>query len=305
MDWIARHPTALAAAAALAILWILEGLYPLFVHRRSRSAHGAQNISLGLINAAVRVSFFPAALVMVSATTERHDFGLLRAASLPSWGVAIAGVLLLDLAGYAWHVASHQWKWLWRFHAVHHHDDAVDSTTAFRFHLGDVLMGSLVTLTMVALLGLQVWHVFLYEVLLVPLSIFHHGNIRIPARLDRRLQRLIVTPRMHWVHHSQWVKETDSNYAPIFSFWDRLFGTFRERRDSRRIRFGLQGYDTKDHATLRGCLTTPLGRIKSMPGWDTARAAPSHAHTTPPPDVVVVTNGATPDPTPATQHIAR
>src|SRR5207247_2445524 len=85
-------------------------------------------------------------------------------------------------------------------------------------------------------------------------------------RADRALRWVVVTPRMHWVHHSRWQPETDSNYAGIFSFWDRLFGTFRLRQDPATLELGLDGYDAAIHATLRGCLATPFGPIKSRPG---------------------------------------
>jgi sterol desaturase/sphingolipid hydroxylase (fatty acid hydroxylase superfamily) len=268
-NWIAMHLSASAAAAALTVLWLAEGLYPVFAHGRSRRAHGMRNVVLGLINGGARALFFPAALVMVATTTMRFDAGLLRMVPLPAWVGWVMGIVLLDLAGYAWHVASHQWPLLWRFHAVHHHDDAVDSTTAFRFHFGDVMIGSFVTLAVVGVLGLRVEHVLFYELLLIPLSIFHHGNIRLPGGVDRVLRWLIVTPRMHWVHHSRWIAETNSNYSPLFSLWDRVFGTFRVRGDPAGIRFGLDGYTEDDRATLLGCLATPLLPIKSESGRDT------------------------------------
>ncbi len=272
-QWFVTHPSVLTAAIALSLLWLAEATVPFFLHRRRRGSHGGRNVALGLMNGTLRALFFPAALVLVTGAAESRELGLLRMTALPAWAQAVLALVLLDLAGYGWHVACHQWRFLWRFHAVHHHDDSVDSTTAFRFHAGDVLIGSLVTLVAAGVLGLQVQHVLLYEAVLVPLSIFHHGNIRVPQRLDRVLRRVIVTPSIHWVHHSRWVAETDSNYAGIFSFWDRLFGTLRLRDDPAQIRMGLDGYRAADHATLRGCLMTPFAPIKSLPGRDTRARA--------------------------------
>lgn len=262
------HATTVGAAIALALLWFAEALFPFFVGRRARGAHGTRNLTLGIIGGAVRATFFPAGLVLVTAALDALGLGVLRLVPLPAWAQAVLAVLLLDLATYAWHVASHHWRFLWRFHAVHHHDDSVDSTTAFRFHAGDVLATALVTLCVVGALGLRVEHVLLYEALLIPLSIFHHGNIRLPARVDRALRWVIVTPSLHWVHHSRWVAETDSNYAGIFSFWDYLFGTLRVHEDPASLRVGLDGYAERDHSTLAGCLLTPFGPIKSRAGSD-------------------------------------
>ena len=74
------------------------------------------------------------------------------------------------------------------------------------------------------------------------------------------------SPAMHVVHHSRWQPETDSNYGAVFSFWDRLFGTFRLRRDPTRIEFGIDGYDERDTRTFAGLLRTPFGPIKSTYG---------------------------------------
>jgi sterol desaturase/sphingolipid hydroxylase (fatty acid hydroxylase superfamily) len=266
MHWFATYPSPFAAAVALGLLWLTESLYPFFRPERSRHAHGVRNLALGLFIGLLRSTFFPAALFLVATAAADRSWGVLNWLHAPAWAAAIAAVLLLDLVNYAWHVASHQWRWLWRFHAVHHHDESLDSTTAFRFHAGDVLFNAIVILIAVAILGLRVEHVLLYEAILLPVSIFHHGNIRIPERIDRPLRAAIVTPRMHWVHHSRWFRETDSNYSGVFSFWDRLFGTFRLREDPATLRIGLDGYEASDHATLRGCLATPFGPIKSLRG---------------------------------------
>ncbi|MGE3108911.1 MAG: sterol desaturase family protein [Phycisphaerales bacterium] len=274
LEWAAEHPRALVAGAALGLVWTAESLFPLVALPRPRGVHAGRNIALGLINSAVRILLFVPALLAVTSWAQAQGFGLLRWAALPAWLVAVAAVVLLDLAGYAWHVASHFCPLLWRFHVVHHHDDAVDSTTAFRFHLGDVLAGSLVTVVIAGALGLHVWHVLLYESILIPLSIFHHGNVRLPHRIELALERIIVTPRMHRVHHSAWHAETDSNFAAVFSFWDALFGTLRRRPDTHRVRVGLDGYSSRDNSTLLGCLKTPLGPIKSRPGSSTLSEAP-------------------------------
>jgi sterol desaturase/sphingolipid hydroxylase (fatty acid hydroxylase superfamily) len=269
MDFLSWRPppSAIAAAISLGLLWMIEGLWPFFTRHR-RGKHGLRNVGLGLINGGARVLFYPALLLLVTTATRVYDVGLLHQIAIPPWSEFLIAVLTLDLVGYAWHIACHQCRFLWRFHAVHHHDDEVDSTTAFRFHVGEVVASSLITIAAAGVLGLGMLHVLVYEALVVPLSIFHHGNARLPARLDRVLGWVIVTPRMHWVHHSRWVRETDSNYSGIFSFWDRLFGTLREREDPQRLHLGLDGYLAKDQ-TLRGCLLTPFGPVKSKPGRDT------------------------------------
>ena len=68
----------------------------------------------------------------------------------------------------------------------------------------------------------------------------------------------IVTPHMHKVHHSRNQMETDSNYSNIFSFWDRLFGTYTGQVDFQKLRFGLDGFDVTEKQTLTGLLKMPF-----------------------------------------------
>jgi sterol desaturase/sphingolipid hydroxylase (fatty acid hydroxylase superfamily) len=247
-------------------MWLAESVFPFFVRGAGRAQHDARNMALGAVNGLVRAAFFPAALLAIATFGEERHLGAMRWIGAPGWAAAGAAVLLLDLMNYAWHIASHRWRFLWRFHIVHHHDAAVDASTALRFHAGDVFFNMLVVLAVAAVLGLRVEHVLLYEAILLPLSIFHHANLALPERWDRVLRAVIVTPRMHWVHHSRWREETDSNFSGIFSFWDRLFGTFRVGVDPGTLDLGLDGYSSAIHGTLRGCLLTPFGPVASERG---------------------------------------
>jgi hypothetical protein len=64
-----------------------------------------------------------------------------------------------------------------------------------------------------------------YELVFQANSLFHHSNVRLPIRMERLLNLVAVTPRMHGVHHSQVRDETNSNYSVVFSCWDRLHRT--------------------------------------------------------------------------------
>lgn len=270
--------TPLVGAVALSILWLAEGFGGLWLHGPERVRHGARNVAMGAINAVVRALFLPGLLLGVTVAARQSGFGLLNRTEWPAWVELAAAVLLLDLWGYVWHVVSHHIPLLWRFHAVHHHDAQMDSTTALRFHFGDIVLASLSLLAVAPLLGVSVPQILVYELILIPSSIFHHANVRLPRNVDRALGWVIVTPSMHIVHHSRWHVETDSNYSAIFSFWDRLFGTLRRSADPGSIRPGLDGYRVRDHATLRGMLATPLGRIRSQPGRAPGERARRHVH---------------------------
>jgi sterol desaturase/sphingolipid hydroxylase (fatty acid hydroxylase superfamily) len=63
---------------------------------------------------------------------------------------------------------------------------------------------------------------------------------------------------MHKVHHSREQKETDSNYSNIFSFWDKLFGTYTAEADFMKLRYGLEGFDDRKRQSLSGLLSMPF-----------------------------------------------
>ena len=84
-------------------------------------------------------------------------------------------------------------------------------------------------LGVVAALGAPAVAVLAFEVLLNATSMFNHSNVRMPARLDRALRWIVVTPDMHRVHHSVAARETNSNFGFNLPWWDRLFGTYRDQ----------------------------------------------------------------------------
>jgi len=249
-----------AAAAGLAVLWMLEGIAPMFEGRQARGRHGVSNLALGLGNAVLNAAVFAAATLLVTEWASARSFGLLHA--LPLEGVArtILAVVLFDLWQYAWHRLNHAVPLLWRFHAVHHADRDLDVTTGLRFHTGEIVLSSLARLAVLPLLGLTVQEVLIYETVLLPIILFHHSNVRIPGVIDRSLRWLIVTPWMHWVHHSDYQPETDSNYASVLSVWDRLFGSFRLRDDPSDLSLGLEHVEREEWSTLTGMLAMPFRR---------------------------------------------
>lgn len=247
----------LQAAVLILCLWI-ESLAPLFMDRSpaQRLRHGARNLAIGLLNGAVLTFFFWQWIVFVSQWGQPHRFGLLNELDLAPGSRAIAGFLLFDLWMYVWHRANHGVPFLWRFHRVHHTDPALDSTSAYRFHVGEMLLSTLLRLAVIPVLGIRLPDLVLYELVLSPIIIFHHSNINLPEALDRQLRCVLVTPGMHRVHHSDVRDETNSNYASVFSFWDRVCRTYR-RRNNAGLRYGLKEFRAPRWDTLRGILIQP------------------------------------------------
>ena len=247
------------AAVVLGLLWVLEGLVPMFEGRRDRARHSASNVVLGVVNAGVAAVLFAGATLAATAWARENSFGVLHWARLDGVAAAAAAFLLIDLWQYAWHRLNHRLPFLWRFHAVHHADRDLEASSGLRFHTGEIVLSSVARLAVLPLLGASIWHVLLYEAVLLPVILFHHANVRMPEGADRRLRWLLVTPRMHWVHHSRHRPETDSNYASVFSFWDRVFGSFRLSRRPGALRLGLDGMQDREWATLPGMLAMPFG----------------------------------------------
>jgi sterol desaturase/sphingolipid hydroxylase (fatty acid hydroxylase superfamily) len=246
------------AAVILAVLWTLEGLWPLVADRHGRTIHYAGNIALGLLNAAVTSALFATLLHNATATAAAADFGLLRWTGLNGWMGWAAALLLFDGWQYLWHRLNHRVPLLWRFHAVHHCDTEINASTALRFHVVEVALSSITRLAVLPLLGMELRHLVAYELVLLPVILVHHSNLRVPKRIDHAFRIVIVTPRVHWVHHSEFQPETDSNYSSVLSIWDWLFRTFRLRSNAEEIRLGLEDFEEREWRGALNALKIPF-----------------------------------------------
>ena len=251
---------AVVTAVALALLWMGESLIPLVENRRSRAAHGGANLALGIGNGALHSFLLAGATLLVTEWARAGQFGLLHWITASATVKVILAVILLDLWQYLWHRINHLVPVLWRFHSVHHSDAEMDASSGIRFHTVEIILSGLARLAVLPLLGMTVAQVLIYESIALPIILFHHSNVRVPGPVDRALRVVLVTPWMHWVHHSRWQPETDSNFSSIFSWWDRIFRTFRLRDDPGTIDLGLEGYEEAEWRTIGGMLRSPFRR---------------------------------------------
>ncbi len=261
LPWL-QSSRPLVAAAMLAGLWTLESLVPMFPGRTRRLSHISTNLLLAILNATV-ASGFAFAILGVTDWAHEHSFGLLNLTPLPGWLHGLGAIVLFDCWQYWWHRCNHRVPLLWRFHAVHHSDAEMDASSGVRFHTGEMVFSFLARLAVVPLLGLTLPQLLLYETLSLPVILFHHSNLRLSNRADRCLRWLIVTPWMHYVHHSRWQPETDSNYTSFLSIWDRLFGSFRLREKPAEIQLGLDHYEEHEWRGLPGMLAAPFRKNSS------------------------------------------
>jgi sterol desaturase/sphingolipid hydroxylase (fatty acid hydroxylase superfamily) len=150
-------------------------------------------------------------------------------------------IIVLDCWAYAMHRAYHRVPVLWRLHGPHHLDEHLDTTSAARFHPLEIAFSALVRMPLIVTLAIPLSHVVIFDALLFGAAIFHHSNLRLPARLERVLSRAVVTPSIHWVHHHANRPDTDANYSGVFSIWDGLFGTRSPTVRTPTMRIGVEG----------------------------------------------------------------
>ena len=188
---------------------------------------------------------------------ERRRWGVLQRLPLPRWLETLLGILLLDYSLYLWHVLLHRMSVLWRFHVVHHSDLDLDATTALRFHFGELALSIPWRAAQVLLIGVRPQVLQLWQQATLASIVFHHSNLRLPPGLERWLVWVVVTPRMHGIHHSIIEAETNSNWSSGLTLWDRLHGTLRLGVPQDAITIGVPAYRDPEELVL--------GRIFAMP----------------------------------------
>lgn len=214
-----------AGILLLMVLW--EELAPRRHLTVQRPLRWFSNLGLVALNSlAVRV-LVPLGAVATAMVAQEKGWGMFNNLSVPPWLAVTLSVVALDLVIYLQHVMFHAVPLLWRLHMVHHADLDFDVTTGLRFHTIEILLSMILKMAAVVLLGVPALAVLVFEVLLNATSMFNHGNVRLPGRLDRVLRLLVVTPDMHRVHHSIHRYETNSNFGFNLPWWDYLFGTYR------------------------------------------------------------------------------
>lgn len=201
---------------------------------------------------------FGVATVGIFAWTSEHQFGIFRLLALPVWLELLLSVLVLDLiAQYFVHFLLHKVKFMWRFHMVHHSDTEVDVTTGTRHHPGDFIIRELFALLAILIFGMPVAFYLIYRILTIFFTYFTHANIMLPPQMDKAISYVLISPNMHKFHHHFERPWTDTNYGNIFSFWDRLFGTF-VYDDPLKITYGLDVLDGTKSAALGYQLQVPF-----------------------------------------------
>ena len=248
----------------------LIGAWEIVAPRRALTLSKAQrwsaNLGLVALNTVLLRLIFPLAGAGMAAFCAENGWGMLNHFQVPAILAVPLAVIALDFVIWLQHVMVHAVPLFWRLHRVHHADPDYDVTTGARFHPLEIVLSMLIKFATIVVLGPPVVAVVIFEVLLNATAMFNHGNIGLPATLDRVLRRVLVTPDMHRVHHSIEDDETNSNFGFNLPWWDRLFGTYRDQPRAGQLGMviGIRDHaDPREVARLDGMLLLPFrGKIK-------------------------------------------
>ncbi len=218
----------LILASLFAMFALVETLRPRRALRLSRYSRWFTHAVFFICNAAMgRALALIIAVGGAAALAQQSNIGLFNLTSWPWWTEAVVAFIILDFAVWLQHIMMHHLPVLWRFHKVHHSDRDLDVSSALRFHPIELAVSVVYKSAWIAILGVPVSTALLFELWLNANALFNHSNIDLPRRIDRLLRLILVTPDMHFVHHSAVMGEQHRNYGFAISLWDRLAGCYQ------------------------------------------------------------------------------
>ncbi|MFQ5456775.1 MAG: sterol desaturase family protein [Nitrospirota bacterium] len=246
------------------IIFFLIAAWELITPRRrlivSKMVRWYSNLGITFINSLLLRLLFPILGIGMAILAQERNWGLFNNFELSRRVVVVISVIVLDFAIYLQHIMFHAVPALWRLHRMHHTDMDFDVTTGSRFHPVEIILSMIIKLAAVVVLGPPSLAVLTFEVILNTTSMFNHGNIYIPAKIDHVLRWLIVTPDMHRVHHSIIHQETNSNFGFNLPWWDRLLGTYRDQPKSghESMKIGIEAFREPKYLNLHWLLIQPF-----------------------------------------------
>ncbi len=285
-DFIGRFKlvTVFIVAAVFLVLWALEPRFALRQPKRSRMGRLMVNAVLSALALGTGAAVIVPWVLQLMAWTAKNGFGLLHLFN--SWAPleVMIGFLLMDLSFYYWHRVNHAFPFFWRFHNVHHVDPDLDVSTSFRFHFGEVFYSSAFRSLQILCLGISPLNYVVYELSFQCATLFHHSNLCLPVRVERWLNMIIVTPRMHGIHHSAVREETDSNFSVVFRWWDWVHGTLRLNIRQAEVVIGVPAYQHPEDNRIVRLLVLPFRKQREhwrLPdGTEPQRVPAASAQTT-------------------------
>lgn len=254
----------LLGGACAAVYW-LERRQPLRRETEPKLRRDARNLAVAALSAVTVQTLEQPVVDPLAEVVERRRWGLLPSLRLPRWMEVPLALIALDYTFYLWHVLTHRVPFLWRFHKVHHVDLDLDASTALRFHFGEMALSVPWRAAQVLVLGVSPRALALWQKLTLIEILFHHSNVKLPLEVERLLCCVLVTPRMHGIHHSIVEEETNANWSSGLTIWDYLHGTLRLDVPQDAIIIGVPAYRRPEELTLPKLLVIPFG--PQRPSW--------------------------------------
>lgn len=244
----------------LVVLALLEILSPRRKLQHSKAKRWANNFGISALNSAIVALVVPLVGVAAAVLANERGWGLFNQFEIqPVIGIALY-IVAFDFTIYLQHRMFHKFKILWRLHRAHHTDLDYDVSTGVRFHPLSICISAAIKLCLIVLLGPLAISVLISEIILNATSMFNHSNIKLPARLDRILRLIIVTPDMHRIHHSVEANEHNRNFGFNFPWWDRLLNTYKENpaKGQEAIEVGIHGFREDRSTGIFSLLAQPF-----------------------------------------------
>jgi sterol desaturase/sphingolipid hydroxylase (fatty acid hydroxylase superfamily) len=260
MKWL----SGVLSVGTFAVLYFFERRRPLRPQLEQKEIQTARNLAIAAAAGLALHLFEKPIAEKLTRFVEEKNFGVLKIFHLPKFLEITLAVILLDYTLYVWHVLTHKLPFLWRFHQIHHADLDLTASTAIRFHFGEITISVLFRAGQILLIGvspnaLQIWQTLLFLSIL-----FHHSNMRLPKKLEEKIQKIIVTPRLHGIHHSIEKNEMNSNWSSGLTVWDFLHGTFRNDVPQNEITIGVREFGTVEKVELQKMLIEPFNAQKQF-----------------------------------------
>jgi sterol desaturase/sphingolipid hydroxylase (fatty acid hydroxylase superfamily) len=242
----------------MAVMIALEIVLPQKGYRWNleRLRHAGHNLLLWVAGVVIASVVFGGSIWYLLQLMQFYRIGILYLIPMPGWLLAILAFLLIDVCDYLFHRLSHNVRWLWLLHSVHHSDRRIDVTTNLRQHPLHLIATELWKVLACVAIGVPAWVFLMHEIINIACAHCHHAAVRWPRVIDRAFSWILITPRLHWNHHSPELPRTNSNFGVIFSLWDRWFGTYTPPVAG-DAEFGLSALDAPSWQHAWGMLLTP------------------------------------------------
>ena len=257
-NWVAAPLAVLGFGALL----FAEAKRPLRKATSNKLRRAVTNAEVAAVTGiAIRLLFLPV-VSAVAGFAQKKRIGLLNRLPLPQALRFAAEMALLDYTFYWWHRLMHRNALLWRCHMVHHTDLDLDVSTAVRFHFTEYVLSVGYRAAQIIVIGATPAAIATFETVVMAAAEFHHSNLRLPLGFERRLNALVVTPRMHGIHHSIIERESNSNFATVLTLWDAVHSTLNLNVPQDEITIGLAAHRDAGELTFTKLLALPFAQQK-------------------------------------------